>query len=138
MFQFFNLLPTLTAAENIALPAQLAGTRPEREILKRVDELLRAVGMEPRRRHFPHQLSGGEMQRVAIARALINEPDYILADEPTGNLDSVAGDQVLELLTDLGRKGRRTILVATHSEAIARKADCVIRMRDGRIEGGPT
>jgi putative ABC transport system ATP-binding protein len=134
VFQFFNLMPTLTVIENVMLPAELAG-RSERESRARALALLEEVGMAPRAAHRPHELSGGEMQRTAIARALINRPPILLADEPTGNLDSRSGALVLELLRRLARDEGLTLVMATHDMAIAKQADRVVEMRDGRLVG---
>ncbi len=133
IYQFFNLLPTLTAWENVALPLLLDGL-PGSEIESRVRRQLERVGLTHRARHWPHELSGGEQQRVAIARAVVAEPRVVLADEPTGNLDSVAGGSVLELLQALNREHRQTIILATHSEEAARRAGRIVRLRDGKIE----
>ncbi len=131
IFQFFNLLPILTLEENIALPHLLKeGTNSLRE---KIDHLLNEMGLSQRRHHKPHELSGGEMQRVAICRALINDPDLILADEPTGNLDSASGRQVLEILRRLRDEQGKTILLVTHSPEGAAMADRVMRMKDGRL-----
>ena len=135
VFQNFNLLPTLTVLENVSIPALLAG-RPRVETLRRADELLAWLGMTPRRHHFPAQLSGGEMQRTAIARALINDPPIILADEPTGNLDSANGAIVVELLADLNRRWRRTVIIATHSAIADPHATVRILLKDGAIVDG--
>ena len=131
VFQHFGLLATLTVAENVALPAFFAG----RTAPARVSELLARVGLTHRRDHRPHELSGGEMQRVAIARALVNEPALLLADEPTGNLDSATGEIILALFEQLNREGL-TILVATHSVRLAGAAHRQIELRDGRVVGG--
>lgn len=131
IFQFFNLLPILTLEENIALPHLLKeGTNSLRE---KIDHLLNEMGLYQRRHHKPHELSGGEMQRVAISRALINDPDIILADEPTGNLDSASGRQVLEILRRLRDEKGKTILLVTHSPEGAAMADRVLRMSDGKL-----
>jgi ABC-type lipoprotein export system ATPase subunit len=131
IFQFFNLLPILTLEENIALPHLLKeGTNLLRE---KIDHLLNEMDLYQRRHHKPHELSGGEMQRVAICRALINDPDLILADEPTGNLDSASGRQVLEILRRLRNEQGKTILLVTHSPEGAAMADRVMRMKDGRL-----
>lgn len=137
VFQFFNLLPTLTALENVALPLLLAGQRiGAAEEAART--LLERVGLGARLRHYPQQLSGGEMQRAAVARALVHRPALVIADEPTGNLDSENGAAVLRLLMDLNRETGTTMLLATHAVEIAAAARRVLRMRDGRIEGaGP-
>jgi ABC-type lipoprotein export system ATPase subunit len=134
VFQFYNLLPHLTARENVALPLLLNGT-PLSRIAARVEEELTAVELLPRADHFPHELSGGEMQRVAIARALAPRPALLLADEPTGNLDSERGAAVLALLRRLNRARAFTVLMATHSVEAAAVADRVLRLRDGRLEG---
>ena len=132
VYQFYNLLPTLSAGENVALPALLTGVRT-RVAQERADDWLKQVGMLHRRDHWPHELSGGEMQRVAIARALVNGPSILLADEPTGNLDSKAGLEVLDLLGRLNLERRVTILLATHSQEAAAYAHRLIRMRDGTV-----
>ena len=132
IFQTFNLLPTLTALENVALPMRLAGMG-KRDRLTRAKSLLDKVGLADKERHLPRQLSGGERQRVAIARALANGPELILADEPTGNLDTAAGRAVMAILADLHREGRTVVLV-THNEELAATADRVLRMRDGRLD----
>jgi len=133
VFQFFNLLPTLTAVENVALPLRLAGRRAG-DARAEARTLLDRVGLASRLDHFPAQLSGGEMQRVAIARALVHRPALVIADEPTGNLDSDSGRRVLELLTVLNRETGVTMLLATHAADVARAAGRVVRMRDGRVE----
>jgi len=125
-------LPTLSAWENVALPALLAGASPK-SARERALELLRQVGTSPRADHWPHELSGGEMQRVAIARALINRPAVLLADEPTGNLDSVAGRELLDLLAGLNAEHRVTVLLATHSEDAAAVAGRVLHLKDGAV-----
>jgi putative ABC transport system ATP-binding protein len=133
VFQSFNLLPTLTVLENTCLPAMLAGSTPP-QIEPRALELLHWLGLERRLQHLPSQLSGGEMQRTAIARALINEPDIILADEPTGNLDSRNGQAVIELLVELNRRWQRTVVIATHSTLADPYATLRLRLKDGRIQ----
>ncbi len=133
VYQFFNLLPTLTAWENVALPLLLDGLSAG-EIAGRVARQLERVGLTHRARHWPHELSGGEQQRVAIARAVVAEPRAVLADEPTGNLDSVAGGGVLDLLQALNRDRRHTIVLATHSPEAARRAGRIVSLRDGQIE----
>jgi putative ABC transport system ATP-binding protein len=127
VFQFFNLVPTLTALENVLLTAGLV------EAPRDAERLLDAVGLGERARHFPGQLSGGEQQRVAIARALVKNPSLILADEPTGSLDSEIGARVLELLRRLARDEGRTVVLVTHNEALTRFADRLLRLRDGRV-----
>ncbi|MGH7369790.1 MAG: ABC transporter ATP-binding protein [Candidatus Methylomirabilaceae bacterium] len=133
VYQFFNLLPTLTARENVALPLLLDGV-PEPDIMVRVFQQLERVGVSHRADHWPHELSGGEQQRVAIARALVADPRVVLADEPTGNLDSVAGGAVLDLLQGLHRDHRHTIILATHSPQAAGRANRIVSLRDGRID----
>lgn len=130
VFQFFHLLPTLSVWENVALPLRLSG-RPAAEVNARVAELLDRVRLAPRARQKAYQLSGGEKQRVALARALVRDPAIILADEPTGNLDSQAGGEVLELLFGLCRRRGKTLVVATHSGEVSASADRVLRLRDG-------
>jgi putative ABC transport system ATP-binding protein len=132
IFQFFNLLPTLTAAENVALPLLIDGKRIE-EYAGRVDELLDLVGLGERRDHRPDQLSGGEQQRVAIARAFVNDPKIVLADEPTGNLDSKSGTVVLELLRRACKELDATVVMVTHDPRAASYADRVVFLRDGRV-----
>ena len=132
VYQFYNLLPTMSAWENVALPALLRGLSA-RAAQERAEERLRQVGMLQRKDHWPHELSGGEMQRVAIGRALVNGPSILLADEPTGNLDSKAGREVLELLARLNAERSVTILLATHSQEAAAFARRVIHLRDGSI-----
>ena len=132
VFQFFNLLPTLTLAENVALPLLLDG-RPAGPALDRAAALATRVGLGHRLTHYPHQLSGGELQRGAIARALAHDPGLVVADEPTGSLDSANGAAVLSLLGDLNRELGVTLLLATHAPDIAAAATRVLHMRDGRI-----
>jgi putative ABC transport system ATP-binding protein len=134
VYQCFNLLPTLTARENVALPLLLDGLQ-RGEIEERVAGGLQRVGLTHRAEHWPHELSGGEQQRVAIARAIVAEPRVVLADEPTGNLDSVAGGAVLDLLKELNRDHGQTIVMATHSQEAVRRADRIVYLRDGKIEG---
>jgi putative ABC transport system ATP-binding protein len=132
IFQQFNLIPTLTAAQNVevALAPRRISARSRRETTKR---LLASVGLTARAHHLPSELSGGEQQRVAIARALANEPRVLLADEPTGNLDSATGEEIIGLLASLWGERRQTIVVVTHDVAIARRAGRTIRMHDGRL-----
>ena len=132
VYQFYNLLFTLSAWENVALPTLLAGVAP-REARARAEEWLASVGLAHRKDHWPHELSGGEMQRVAIARALVNGPRLLLADEPTGNLDSATGRAIMELLQRINREQAVTMLMATHSQEAAAFASRVIRMKDGQI-----
>jgi len=129
VFQSFHLMPHLTVEENVALPLALDG-RNDRE---RVRDLVRRVGLEERRTHFPAELSGGEQQRTAVARALVHRPAVVLADEPTGSLDSASGSAVLRLMDELRRQEGAALLLATHDEAIAAAADRVVRMYDGEI-----
>ena len=134
VFQFFNLLPTLTAIENVLLPLELA-RKSDREAAR---SCLAAVGLEGKESRYPHELSGGEQQRVAIARALVKEPALILADEPTGNLDSATGEQVLGLLTARCRLSGMSLVMVTHSPNTRRYVDRMLRMTDGVImEEGP-
>ncbi len=133
IFQAFNLLPTLTAVENVALPLELDGV-PSGEARRRAEEALKLVELERRRDHLPGQMSGGEQQRVAVARALVIQPALVLADEPTGNLDSVNSVRVTQLLRRLVDVQGQTVVMVTHDENVARAADRVIRLRDGRIE----
>jgi len=133
VFQFFNLLPTLTVLENVTLPMLLDGAS-EREARIRGSSLLDRVGIGNRENHYPAALSGGEMQRAAVARAVINQPALLLADEPTGNLDSANGRQVMEVLEEMNRELGVTIILATHSKEAASYASRVISMRDGIIE----
>lgn len=132
VFQSFNLLPTLNVIENVCLPALIAG-RPYARTRSRADEYLEWLGMSNRRNHLPSQLSGGEMQRTAIARSLINDPLIVLADEPTGNLDSRNGQMVMKLLAELNRKWGRTLVIATHSELADPYATRQICLKDGSI-----
>ena len=133
VFQFFNLLPTLTALENVTLPLVLDG-RSKAEADQRAALLLKKVGLEKRRHHLPEALSGGEIQRVAIARALAFNPPILLADEPTGNLDSKTGQDVLSLLRQINQEHGSTVVMATHSQEAAHCADRTIYLRDGRVE----
>jgi putative ABC transport system ATP-binding protein len=133
IFQLFNLVPVLTALENVMLPLIPTRRSLPYHLERRAQELLTAVGLEARVRHLPAQLSGGEQQRVAIARALINEPTLVLADEPTGNLDSQAGGECISLLQSLSRERGATVILVTHDEAVARLADRVVRLRDGAV-----
>ncbi len=132
IFQFFNLLPTLTAAENVALPLLLDGKNIA-DYSASIEELLRLVGLEDRRDHKPDQLSGGQQQRVAIARALITEPVIVLADEPTGNLDSSSSKEILELLRHTCNEKQQTIVMVTHDPRGASYSDRIIYLKDGRI-----
>ena len=131
VFQFFHLIPTLTVGENVALPLALDGQRNRNG---RIDALLDRMGIVDRRDHLPGELSGGEMQRAAIARALVGGPELVLADEPTGNLDSVTAATVLDLLCAEVRDAGAALLMVTHDAAVARRADRTCTLRDGRIE----
>lgn len=130
VFQSFLLLPTLTALENVMLPAELQGQNNSEQ---RARELLSQVGLSERLRHFPNQLSGGEQQRVAIARAFMTQPDILLADEPTGNLDTQTGAQIIELLFELNRHHGTTLLMVTHDESLAARCDRRLVMTAGRL-----
>jgi len=132
VFQFFNLLPTLSARENVAMPLLLDGMKMEK-ISDKVDGLLKLVGLFDRKNHKPDELSGGEMQRVAIARALVTDPKVILADEPTGNLDSKTGAEILVILKDACEKLGNTVILVTHDENAASYAKRVVQIRDGEI-----
>ncbi|MFH1539750.1 MAG: ABC transporter ATP-binding protein [bacterium] len=129
VFQSFNLLPRMTALENVELPLQYAGTHDSR---KKAERALVVVGLSGRMTHVPNQLSGGERQRVAIARALVNDPAIILADEPTGNLDSKTSDELMNLFEELNAQGR-TIVVVTHDPEVAGRCKRIVKMKDGRI-----
>ena len=130
IYQFYNLIPVLNVAENITLPTKLDG-RDVNE--KRLDELLKTLGLEKRKYNLPNQLSGGQQQRVSIGRAIINEPALMLADEPTGNLDSKASEEIISLLKLSNKKYNQTVIVVTHDEKIALEADRIITIDDGKI-----
>ena len=130
IYQFYNLIPVLNVVENIVLPLKLDGQKVNEE---RLEELLEVLGLEDRRNHLPRQLSGGQQQRVSIGRALINAPALVLADEPTGNLDSKNSQEITELLKYSNRKYGQTLILITHDENIALKADRLIRLEDGKI-----
>lgn len=132
VFQFFNLLPTLTAVENVAVPLQLAGVKNSLAREKAHDSLAK-LGLDRRAGHFPKQLSGGEMQRVAIARAIAHDPALLIADEPTGNLDSQSEQQILDVFDTLHANGL-SIVVVTHSQVVAERASSQLRLRDGKLE----
>jgi len=134
VFQFFHLVPSLTALENIQVPIEIAGRRDAR---RRAQLLLDEVGLLDRGHHYPAQLSGGEQQRIAIARALANDPPLILADEPTGNLDSSNGRNILELLLQVRRSRGATLVLVTHDPAVAAVADAQLVLRDGRVADDP-
>ena len=130
IYQFYNLIPVLNVAENITLPTKLDGRDVDE---KRLDELLKTLGLEKRKYNLPNQLSGGQQQRVSIGRAIINEPALMLADEPTGNLDSKASEEIISLLRLSNKKYNQTVIVITHDEKIALEADRVITIDDGKI-----
>lgn len=130
VFQFFNLLPVMTAKENILIPLSLDGQKADEAYL---NEIAETMGIADRLSHYPHQLSGGQQQRVAIARAMITKPAVILADEPTGNLDSASGNEILSLLKTTIKKYDQTLILITHDMSVAEKADRIITIKDGKI-----
>jgi len=132
VFQFFNLIPTLNVFENVAFPLSLARIA-RTDIDQRVHEMLQRIGLPQRAKHFPNELSGGEMQRVAIGRAMIHRPPLLLADEPTGNLDSKNGNMVLDLIRTIHQEEKPTIVLATHSERAAARGESIIHIADGRV-----
>ncbi len=132
VFQFFNLIPTLTVAENIALPMELTAFSAAR-IEQRVDELLALIGLSGTRDRYPESLSGGEQQRVAIARAVAHHPRLLLADEPTGNLDEQTGQSIVQLIHNIAREEKTSMLIVTHSAEVARMADRVVKLQRGRL-----
>ncbi|MDH5782287.1 MAG: ABC transporter ATP-binding protein [Candidatus Bathyarchaeota archaeon] len=134
IFQFYNLIPALKALENVELPMLTAGVS-RKDASKRASQLLETVGLAERVEHLPDELSGGEQQRVAIARALANKPSLILADEPTGDLDTKTGTEVVQILYDTSKKENATVLVVTHDPMITEKADRILQLRDGNIIG---
>jgi putative ABC transport system ATP-binding protein len=129
VFQFFHLVPSLTAFENVLIPMEIAGRRSATE---RARQLVEEVGLSDRAHHYPSQLSGGEQQRIAIARALANDPPIVLADEPTGNLDSTTGRHIMDLLLDVRRSRGSTLVLVTHDAELASLADTKLALRDGR------
>ena len=133
IFQQYNLIPTLTALENVMLPLKYSGVK-KKEAKKRALKYLKEVGMEDRAGSKPTQLSGGQQQRVAIARALVNNPAIILADEPTGNLDTKTGDEIIDMMTVLNKKTGQTFVIVTHNPDVTRIANRVIHLRDGKLE----
>jgi len=133
VFQSYHLIPTLTAVENVAVPLEIAGAP---NALVRARALLNDVGLGDRAHHYPVQLSGGEQQRAALARAVALDPGLLLADEPTGNLDSATGTRIIELLLELRRQRGATLVLVTHDDALARHADRVVVLRDGRVKNG--
>ena len=134
VFQFFNLLPRLTALQNVELPLTIAGV-PEKEAKEKAEKTLKLVGLEARMNHRPFELSGGEQQRVAIARALINDPKIVLADEPTGNLDTKTGWEIVQLMKRLNEEKGQTFIVVTHDPHIAETAHRIVHLKDGVVEG---
>jgi putative ABC transport system ATP-binding protein len=131
VFQFFHLIPSLTARENVLVPLEIAGRR---DAAARADALIDEVGLVGRGHHYPSQLSGGEQQRIAIARALANDPPILLADEPTGNLDSVNGQHIMDLLLSINRSRRTTLVLVTHDAALAALAGSQLALKDGRVD----
>lgn len=132
VFQSFHLVPTMTALENVAVPMELAGRA---DAFQRAEEELKMVGLSHRLTHYPGQLSGGEQQRVALARAVAGDPQILLADEPTGNLDGATGDQIIDLMFDLHDKRGTTLVLITHDNQLAEACDRVVRLKDGLIDG---
>ncbi len=132
VFQFHHLLPEFTALENVSIPGWLAG-RKKAEVKERAEELLKMLGLSHRMDNKPNQMSGGEQQRVAVARALINNPDIVMADEPTGNLDSANANELHQLFFELRKKFNQTFLIVTHNEELAKLSDRVLYMKDGKI-----
>ncbi|MHA2174622.1 MAG: ABC transporter ATP-binding protein [Candidatus Hodarchaeales archaeon] len=132
VFQFFNLHPILSTLENVELPMLISGVKRKNR-QPRAREMLELVGLSKREHHLPHELSGGEKQRVGIARSLVNDPDVILADEPTGDLDSTTGDEIMELLLNLNQENQKTIICVTHDEVMLKKSMRLLKMEDGHI-----
>ena len=133
VFQFYHLLPELSALENVVLPAWVSGGSNGRALSNRAEDLLKTLGLGDRLTHKPNQLSGGEQQRVAIARSLINDPEVLLCDEPTGNLDWEMGEKILDQLFDLNRRLGKTLVMVTHEPDIGRRASRVVRLHDGKV-----
>ncbi|MDQ6757708.1 MAG: ABC transporter ATP-binding protein [Bacteroidota bacterium] len=132
VFQFHHLLPEFTALENVCIPGWIAG-RKKKEVMMKAEELLNVLGLQDRGEHKPNELSGGEQQRVAVARALINNPSIVMADEPTGNLDSANAKELHNLFLDLRQKFNQTFLIVTHNEELAQMSDRILHMKDGKI-----
>jgi len=132
IYQFYNLIPILTVQENLTLPLLLDGRKPDK---KQIDTLVKRLGLENRLDHLPNQLSGGQQQRVSIGRALVNNPALMLADEPTGNLDSENSKEIISLLRQFNKESNQTVIIITHDEKIANSADRVITIEDGKITG---
>jgi putative ABC transport system ATP-binding protein len=132
VFQFFNLIPTFTVFENVIVPAEILGLKRE-EMRKRAEQILEKVNLAERQLHFPHQLSGGEQQRVAIARAFMNNPALLLCDEPTGNLDTKTGAEIIHLLSEVNNEQNTTLIVVTHDGRIAKESNRIIEIVDGQI-----
>ena len=130
IYQFYNLIPILNVEENITLPCDLDGKKVDEN---KLNELLKILGLENRRKHLPNELSGGQQQRVSIGRSLINNPSLVLADEPTGNLDSKTSDEIIKLLKESNKKYNQTIIIITHNLEIAKMADRIIKIEDGKI-----
>jgi len=135
VFQFHHLLPEFTALENVCIPGWIAGTK-KKDVLAKAEKLLQTLGLADRLENKPQQLSGGEQQRVAVARALINDPSIVLADEPTGNLDSANARELHQLFIDLRKQLGQTFLIVTHNEELAKMSDRIVQMKDGRIING--
>lgn len=132
IFQFYNLIPNLNIVDNVMLPA-LLDRKKIKDYRKKAEELIEIVGLSDRKKHTPRELSGGQQQRVAIARALINEPELILADEPTGNLDSSSGEEIMKLLQKINKEKNKTIIMVTHSQEASHYSKRIINMKDGRV-----
>lgn len=136
VFQFYHLIPELTAMENVMLPGLMAGGGFSSALRDKAFEALEAVGLKDRVKHKPGALSGGELQRAAIARAIVNDPQILLCDEPTGNLDSVTGEAIIDLLLKLRETNRRSLIMVTHHDSLAARAERHVQLKDGRILGG--
>lgn len=132
VYQFYNLIPILTAEENISLPIELDGRKPDKE---KIEDVMKSLGIIDKRNNLPNELSGGQQQRVAIARAIINNPTILLADEPTGNLDTNAADEIVNIFKMTNKNYKQTILMITHNPEIAKEADRILRIKDGKLVG---